>query len=867
MAVDQQAHTHIKMSLRTSPSAHSAPFERRTTAETKSLLREAADLGPNQDTFRYKNLEPGEGMRVMWILPGSGNAQIRCALQPCTLPPYGEDAPTKYTALSYWWGDDTPRFPITVGQTDAKGKFTFENLTGYRKLHVRSNLLEALKRIRHPTESVPFWTDAICMNQKDFEEKEDQVRKMHRIYNLAEDVMIWLGFGESSEQEEDTFKQLENILDLKKLDAMCANGASDYLSQWSLIAQLMKNRWFSRRWVIQEVTLAKKATVYFGSQKMDWKSFSQAIALFSKRFREIRPSLTKVLVERVPAIIYPDVHGLGSIALVDLTINLFRKDKEGNILQWRLSLEALVSSLQAYEASEPRDIVYALLALAKDTSPFNPYQDWTLDMGQPPTKAELIQNNRSKPALPHDGGERKLDYTRNFKSEADPEIVHPLNESQGLAMGNKTESKPSTMQRPSSDRPGTPTSPTGGFFQKAKKFLQPKKGEISRPATPLVDEQTILSSSSRLETQVITPFRQEVDPDERRMQKQRWMDALTPNYQRTILELCTIFMEYCIWSSKSLDILCRNWAPVFKPLPPKQKFLELKRNVPESTERMPSWLPSIANSPFGMPKDATKGRLNADSLSGVPTREYQQCYYASGNLKPDCSFGKKPVQSTSVQDETDKGETLEKDEDCILRVRGIKIGMIVNRSKPSSHGMIHLATLDQFGWDGEKMDHFEEFWRILVADRGPSGAPVPAWYTQACLVMLKLYQAKQEHEHVESLETQEYLAHKETPTVVKEFLERVQSVIWKRRFVEMQGTRSPYKQLFLGLAPEGTKKMDIVCVLFGCSVPVVLRDRGGGYYEFIGECYIHGMMDGESVPRCEGDANPEVRDSVMFHLL
>ena len=46
------------------------------------------------------------------------------------------------------------------------------------------------------------------------------------------------------------------------------------------------------------------------------------------------------------------------------------------------------------------------------------------------------------------------------------------------------------------------------------------------------------------------------------------------------------------------------------------------------------------------------------------------------------------------------------------------------------------------------------------------------------------------------------------------------------------------------MAPPRADKGDDVCVLFGCSVPVVLRKRHGTW-EFIGECYLHGYMNGE----------------------
>jgi len=43
---------------------------------------------------------------------------------------------------------------------------------------------------------------------------------------------------------------------------------------------------------------------------------------------------------------------------------------------------------------------------------------------------------------------------------------------------------------------------------------------------------------------------------------------------------------------------------------------------------------------------------------------------------------------------------------------------------------------------------------------------------------------------------------------------------------------------------------DIVVVPLGCSTPIILR-RGGinGEYEFVGDVYIDGYMEGEAVRR------------------
>jgi hypothetical protein len=52
----------------------------------------------------------------------------------------------------------------------------------------------------------------------------------------------------------------------------------------------------------------------------------------------------------------------------------------------------------------------------------------------------------------------------------------------------------------------------------------------------------------------------------------------------------------------------------------------------------------------------------------------------------------------------------------------------------------------------------------------------------------------------------------------------------------------------IGLVPEHSEKGDLVYLLFGGQVLYVLRPFQD-YYQFIGECYMHGMMDGEALKR------------------
>jgi hypothetical protein len=57
-----------------------------------------------------------------------------------------------------------------------------------------------------------------------------------------------------------------------------------------------------------------------------------------------------------------------------------------------------------------------------------------------------------------------------------------------------------------------------------------------------------------------------------------------------------------------------------------------------------------------------------------------------------------------------------------------------------------------------------------------------------------------------------------------------------------------WKLLFRALAK--ARDGDMLCIILGCSVPVVVREHGGEsgkWFELIGEAYVHGTMDGEAM--------------------
>lgn len=65
---------------------------------------------------------------------------------------------------------------------------------------------------------------------------------------------------------------------------------------------------------------------------------------------------------------------------------------------------------------------------------------------------------------------------------------------------------------------------------------------------------------------------------------------------------------------------------------------------------------------------------------------------------------------------------------------------------------------------------------------------------------------------------------------------------------EMRKRLMVTEQGFVGMAPSQAKRGDVVCVLYGCRVPVLLRSCGDNY-KFVGECYVDGFMNGEIFDR------------------
>lgn len=73
--------------------------------------------------------------------------------------------------------------------------------------------------------------------------------------------------------------------------------------------------------------------------------------------------------------------------------------------------------------------------------------------------------------------------------------------------------------------------------------------------------------------------------------------------------------------------------------------------------------------------------------------------------------------------------------------------------------------------------------------------------------------------------------------------------------VRLLGKYVPFasKKGYLGWGPPGMRTGDLVCILFGCDMPVILR-KVGDHYLNIGTCFVLGIMDGQALSRLDDGA-------------
>lgn len=238
--------------------------------------------------YEFTALSHPYRIRLLSLQPGKNRDPIRCRLNEADLATYSHHGMPGYEALSYVWG---PQDDLTRIQINESG------------LGIGPNLLQALVDLREEGSPRLLWVDAICINQTDKEEKNTQVPLMKDIYTRAQRTICYLGpkdsiytrrcydMLEGLAQEATTLqaeRQEAGMVAMPETEPAFVNQfqttpvESDLVRKYTLlgadgITDMASSTWWQRAWTTQELLLSPKPIIMTGRYTMPWEDLRIAV--------------------------------------------------------------------------------------------------------------------------------------------------------------------------------------------------------------------------------------------------------------------------------------------------------------------------------------------------------------------------------------------------------------------------------------------------------------------------------------------------------------------------------------------------------------------------------------------------------------
>ncbi|KAK4112701.1 HET-domain-containing protein [Canariomyces notabilis] len=303
------------------------------------------------------------------------------------LPPTEEDTPRDlnwvlicdklsnmsgmFSAVSYTWGT-----PAKTHRIRCNGK----------SLAVTENVYDALKNLvrlffsrNSFAKGIPtLWIDAVCINQGNFAEREEQVKMMRDIYKAAKMTFVWLPAGRGASDEDlkkidQGFKSMamlrEMYLYVQEFRDLVHNGkvsfdTLDHMTYgehelhvpWNSrdgITKLFTQPWFERIWICQEIAVSKNAAVFDGAHIAPWGLFADSAEVI-----QYLGGLDSFKIWKSNKVAH-DKTFLGNVRRLEK----LRKNVEQGT---HTGLLELLHATANFQSTEPLDRVYGLLGLITD---------------------------------------------------------------------------------------------------------------------------------------------------------------------------------------------------------------------------------------------------------------------------------------------------------------------------------------------------------------------------------------------------------------------------------------------------------------------------------------------------------------------
>ncbi|KAI1421092.1 HET-domain-containing protein [Xylaria sp. FL1777] len=256
------------------------------------------------DLYQYRALaETRQQIRLIKLEKRSSELPPRCSIHAFDLA----SAP-KYIALSYTWGPPYPSYKMFIDD---------------QAFEIRENLYNFLRSFQTGSTmrtDIPYmYIDQICINQNNLRERNSQVRLMSDIYTQSSLVVVWLGSDPKIVKAAHAIEK-----DMEQADELHVPTTN--------IRALLSNIYFTRIWIVQEVSLASDIRMLIGDRQLSWG----AVKFVAERIDPMRP-----------------VNSLG-------TLNDLFKEKDRK-KEWRL--DTIVRKYSVHECQDPRDKVYGFLGM------------------------------------------------------------------------------------------------------------------------------------------------------------------------------------------------------------------------------------------------------------------------------------------------------------------------------------------------------------------------------------------------------------------------------------------------------------------------------------------------------------------------
>lgn len=317
-----------------------------------------------QRYYQYSKLQPGQ-IRLVYITPEDVKQFIACGRQSLfvTIHHASTENLNRATALSYCWGDPADKKPIF-----ANGKLLYIPSTLWRAIRWQypESGLEVYALLNHIEDPVPpkapsvYWADAICINQEDTIEKNQQIPLMGSIYSNTRCVLVYVGetghfqatiFMKVIAQTAEQFAPWTVVPDRvirKEMSRM----------EWDSVREFLSRQVFRRSWVTQEIVLATNLTICYGMTQINLNQILDCIkAIRMNHVRHVDSLLG-----------FPGWTRAQSQEFRNATIQLYNL---ANIKSRRLEGSAvnfleILESFRHSKATDLRDKVYSLLSLASE---------------------------------------------------------------------------------------------------------------------------------------------------------------------------------------------------------------------------------------------------------------------------------------------------------------------------------------------------------------------------------------------------------------------------------------------------------------------------------------------------------------------